>query len=71
LPNGACQRCVGARWWLIQYAPRVVSEVLLVARGGSLVLRSSESVQAYVFFWRAEENLDWSFERVRQRAALM
>jgi hypothetical protein len=48
-----------------------VSEVLLVARGGSLVLRSSESVQAYVFFWRAEENLDWSFERVRQRAALM
>jgi RNA polymerase sigma factor (sigma-70 family) len=49
----------------------VVSEVLLVARGGSLVLRSSESVQAYVFFWRAEENLDWSFERVGQRAALI
>jgi hypothetical protein len=61
------------RWGteFIQYARHAVGEVLSVGRGGSLVLRATDSGRPYVSFWRAEEILDWAFERVGQRALLM
>jgi hypothetical protein len=64
---GDCDRW-GAEF--IQYARHAVSEVLSVGRGGSLVLRATDSGRPYVSFWRAEEILDWAFERVGQRALL-
>jgi hypothetical protein len=53
-----------------QYARRVVSEVLSVGRGGSLVLQSSESSRPCVSFWRAEDVLNWSVERIGQEVVL-
>jgi hypothetical protein len=58
------------RWGteFIQYARRVLSEVLWVGRAGSLVLL--DSGRPCVSFWRAEEILDWCIEWVGQRAVL-
>ena len=60
------------RWGteFVQYGRRVVSEVLSVGRGGSLVLRGADSGGAYVSFWRAEDILDWSVERSGQDVVL-
>src|SRR5690348_443537 len=66
-PAGGLEKFVADcdRWGteFVQYARRVVSEVLSVGRGGSLVLRAADSGRPYVSFWRAEEILDWAFER--------
>lgn len=60
------------RWGtdFLQYARRVVSEVLSVGRGGSLVLQDAISRQPCVLFWRAEDILNWAVERVGQRSVL-
>jgi hypothetical protein len=51
-----------------QYARQVVSEVLSVGRGGSLV--SQDSGRPCVSFWRAEDILNWSVERLGQEVVL-
>src|SRR5579883_496572 len=58
------------RWGteFVQYARRVVSEVLSVGRGGSLVMESDG--RPWVSFWRAEEILNWVVERAGQTVDL-
>ena len=52
----------------VRYARRVVSEVLAVGRGGSLVLW--DQGRPVVSFWRTEEIVNWKVERVGQAVAL-
>jgi hypothetical protein len=61
----------------VRYARRVVSEVLAVGRGGSLVLPDGRLGEAtlpgcrpVVSFWRAEDIINWSVERVQGRVVL-
>jgi hypothetical protein len=60
------------RWGtsFVRYARRVVSEVLSVGRGGSLVLEGEASGRPWVSLWRAEDILNWSVARVGGRAVL-
>src|SRR6266566_559388 len=65
---GDCDRW-GANFF--RYARRVVSDVLSVGRAGSLVLQDSAPGRPWVSFWRAEDILNWSVERVGERAVLV
>lgn len=47
-----------------RYARHVVSEVLSVGRGGSLVLWDTAVGRPWVSFWRAEDIINWRLERV-------
>src|SRR5437764_4403001 len=60
------------RWGteFVQYARRVVSEVLSVGRGGSLVLLNADAGRPCASFWRAEDILDWKVERLGQEVVL-
>src|SRR6266568_6266610 len=61
------------RWGtsFVRYARRVMSDVLSVGRAGSLVLQDSASGRPWVLFWRAEDILNWSVERVGERTVLV
>ena len=69
LPDGAVlakfsNDCDGWGTGLVQYARRVLAEVLSVGRVGSLVLWDAVAGQPRVSAWRAEQVLDWSVERI-------
>ena len=69
LPDGAVlanfsNDCDGWGTSLLQYARRVLAEVLSVGRLGSLVLWDLVASQPRVSAWRAEQVLDWAVERV-------
>ena len=51
-----------------RYARRVVSEVLSVGRGGTLMLMESE--RPWITFWRAEDILNWEVEQLGERMVL-
>jgi hypothetical protein len=53
----------------VRYARRVVREVLSVGRGGSLVF-ANEAGRPVVSFWKAEEIVDWSVQRLNDRMCL-
>jgi hypothetical protein len=65
----------------VRYARRAVGEVLSVGRAGSLVLWDRPSPEGYgpagesgrpvVSFWRAEDIINWTVERVGQTATLI
>ena len=54
----------------VRYARHVVSEVLSVGRGGSLVILGEGSDRPVVSFWRAEDIINWSVERESGRVIL-
>lgn len=54
-----------------RYARRVVGEVLSVGRAGSLVLWDKAATRPCVSFWRPEDIIDWSVERVGQVLTLV
>ena len=54
-----------------RYARRVVSEVLSVGRGGTLMLGDAESGRPWVTCWQAEDILNWEVERVGERVVLV
>jgi hypothetical protein len=73
-PAGGLEKFVAdcERWGteFVAYARGVVSEVLSVGRGGSLVLQDSTSSRPCVSFFRAEDVLDWTVERIGQEVVL-
>jgi hypothetical protein len=63
--------CDGWGMSFVRYARRVVSEVLSVGRGGSLVLWDAASARPSVSLWRAEDILNWEVERIGGRTVLV
>jgi hypothetical protein len=55
----------------LRYARRAVGEVLSVGRGGSLVLWDENAKRPCVSFWRTEDIINWTVERVGQTATLV
>jgi hypothetical protein len=55
----------------VRYARRAISEVLSVGRGGSLVLWDESAKRPCVSFWRTEDIVNWTVERVGQTATLV
>jgi len=53
-----------------RYARCVVSEVLSVGRGGTLMLGNAQDGKAWVRFWRAEDILNWKVSRMDGRIVL-
>ncbi len=53
-----------------RYARRVVSEVLSVGRGGTLMLMDAESGRPWITFWQAGDILNWEVEQIGERMVL-
>jgi hypothetical protein len=55
----------------VRFARRTVGEVLSVGRAGSLILCDDGGKRPCASFWRTEDIVNWTVERVGQRATLV
>jgi len=55
----------------VDYSRHVLEQVLSVARAGSLVLWDNELGRPWVSMWKAEQIVDWRYERVKGRLCLV
>jgi hypothetical protein len=69
--RGFVEDCDGWGASFVRFGRRVLSEVLSVGRGGSLVLCDEAARRPCVSFWRAEDIVNWNAQRVGQVVALV